>query len=75
MEECLNPYYTGIHLALMQMAETAVVAVAVCLNPYYTGIHLASLAGKEVAEAQCLNPYYTGIHLASSQQTAPVAAI
>ena len=41
MEECLNPYYTGIHLALMQMAETAVVAVAVCLNPYYTGIHLA----------------------------------
>ena len=37
---CLNPYYTGIHL---HMINDMLGALSVSLNPYYTGIHLHRL--------------------------------
>ena len=60
-QQCLNPYYTGIHLHAFE------------LRPDFSGIRVLILIILEYiyiyawlwkcAQRACLNPYYTGIHL------------
>ena len=38
VSDCLNPYYTGIHLH--EFGDIVFSVTQRCLNPYYTGIHL-----------------------------------
>ena len=42
VSDCLNPYYTGIHLH--EFGDIVFSVTQRCLNPYYTGIHLHFIA-------------------------------
>ena len=58
---CLNPYYTGIHLHIpskISTAKTGFVLILIILEYIY----IISIK-KKLIFSFCLNPYYTGIHL------------
>ena len=62
VSDCLNPYYTGIHLH--EFGDIVFSVTQRCLNPYYTGIHLhKNNSMRQKNFILSLNPYYTGIHL------------
>ena len=61
MENCLNPYYTGIHLYSKKFLKPElwkIVLILIILEYIY--INLGRTYYRVVSR---LNPYYTGIHL------------
>ena len=66
--ECLNPYYTGIHLHKNSSGrEIELLSVLILIILEYIYIKMEE---ELIFIELCLNPYYTGIHLHSSKTIA-----